>query len=145
MTVAQHIETGSEAITFVITSSFCGALKTDKWNWLPLFFFLWNDFLGWRPAVTVLYVFLFHSLLPLTSFLSQNKSQFLFLFGSWSEQGREASCRVPTCKATPRSSNTGTRTGRIEENPAACWGKGRRKPVVSPKNYYCALLESFSI
>ena len=30
---------------------------------------------GWRPAIAFLYLFLFHSLLCLTSFLSQNKNQ----------------------------------------------------------------------
>ena len=32
-----------------------------------------KDFSGWRPAIAFLYLFLFHSLLRLTSFLSQNK------------------------------------------------------------------------
>ena len=33
-----------------------------------------KDFSGWRPAITILYLFLFHSLLRLTSFFSQYKS-----------------------------------------------------------------------
>ena len=33
-----------------------------------------KDFSGWRPAIAFLYLFLFHSLLRLTSFLSQNKN-----------------------------------------------------------------------
>ena len=32
-----------------------------------------KDFSGWRPAIAFLYLFLFHSLLCLTSFLSQYK------------------------------------------------------------------------
>ena len=34
-----------------------------------------KDFSGWRPAIAFLYLFLFHSLLRLTSFLSQNKNK----------------------------------------------------------------------
>ena len=34
-----------------------------------------KDFSGWRPAITFLYLFLFHSLLRLTSFLSPNKNR----------------------------------------------------------------------
>ena len=40
-----------------------------------------NDFSGWRPAIAFLYPFLFHSLLCLTSFLSQYKRiRFFFNF-----------------------------------------------------------------
>ena len=43
-----------------------------------------NDFSGWRPAIAFLYLFLFHSLLRLTPFLSQNKINYLFrLFNTW--------------------------------------------------------------
>ena len=34
-----------------------------------------RDFSGWRLAIAFLYLFLFHSLLRLTSFLSQNKNE----------------------------------------------------------------------
>ena len=34
-----------------------------------------KDFSGWRPAIAFLCLFLFHSLLRLTSFLSQNKNE----------------------------------------------------------------------
>ena len=34
-----------------------------------------KDFLGWRPAITFLYLFLFHPLLRLSFFLSENKNQ----------------------------------------------------------------------
>ena len=34
-----------------------------------------KDFLGWRPAIAFLYLFLFHSPLCLTSFLSQYKNK----------------------------------------------------------------------
>ena len=36
-----------------------------------------KDFSGWQPAIVFLYLFLFHSLLRLTSFLSQSKNQSL--------------------------------------------------------------------
>ena len=41
-----------------------------------------KDFSGWRPAIALLYLFLFHSLLCLTSFLSQykNKNTLLQIF-----------------------------------------------------------------
>ena len=35
-----------------------------------------KDFSGWRPTIAFLYLFLFHSLLRLTSFLSQYKKWF---------------------------------------------------------------------
>ena len=38
-----------------------------------------KDFSGWRPAIAFLYLFLFRSLLHLTSFLSQSKNQMCFL------------------------------------------------------------------
>ena len=34
-----------------------------------------KDFSGWRPAIAFLYLVLFHSLLRLTSFLSQNEKE----------------------------------------------------------------------
>ena len=34
-----------------------------------------KDFSGWRPAIAFLYLFLFHSLLRLTFFLSQYKNE----------------------------------------------------------------------
>ena len=44
---------------------------------------------GWRPAIAFLYLFLFHSLLRLTSFLSQNKNNHkrcrMFSCGKWEE------------------------------------------------------------
>ena len=42
--------------------------------WLP--FFLKTKIPGWRPSIAFLYLFLFHSLLRLTSFLSENQNQF---------------------------------------------------------------------
>ena len=47
-----------------------------------------QDFSGWRPAIAFLYLFLFHSFLRLTSFLSQNKNQYIrmsknFCQSSW--------------------------------------------------------------
>ena len=38
-----------------------------------------KDFSGWRPAIAFLYLFLFHSLLRLTSFLSQYKNWHIML------------------------------------------------------------------
>ena len=35
-----------------------------------------KNFSGWRPVIAFLYIFLFHSLLRLTSFLSQNKNEY---------------------------------------------------------------------
>ena len=37
-------------------------------------FFLKTKLPGWRPSIAILYLFLFHSLLRLTSFLSQNQN-----------------------------------------------------------------------
>ena len=37
-------------------------------------FFLKTKLPGWRPSIAILYLFLFHSLLRLTSFLSQNQT-----------------------------------------------------------------------
>ena len=37
-------------------------------------FFLKTKIPGWRPSIAILYLFLFHSLLRLTSFLSQNRN-----------------------------------------------------------------------
>ena len=37
-------------------------------------FFLKTKIPGWRPSIAILYLFLFHSLLRLTSFLSQNQT-----------------------------------------------------------------------
>ena len=39
-------------------------------------FFLKTKIPGWRPSIAILYLFLFHSLLRLTSFLSQNQLNF---------------------------------------------------------------------
>ena len=39
-------------------------------------FFLKTKISGWRPSIAFLYLFLFHSLLHLTFFLSQNQNQF---------------------------------------------------------------------
>ena len=40
-----------------------------------------KDFSGWRPAIAFLHLFIFHSLLRLTSFPSQYKNVASFLFG----------------------------------------------------------------
>ena len=55
-------------------------LSSTRWFWTTWFKseFLKKkkDFLGWRPAIVILYPFLFHSQLCLSFFLSPNKDEF---------------------------------------------------------------------
>ena len=64
-----HFWVGDPQSPFSVSSSFILFFVS-----LP--FFLKTKIPGWRPSIACLYLFLFHSLLHLTSFLSQNQNQF---------------------------------------------------------------------
>ena len=62
-----NFRVGDPQSPFSISSSFIVFFVS-----LP--FFLKTKIPGWRPSIAILYLFLFHSLLRLTSFLSQNQT-----------------------------------------------------------------------